>query len=319
MNGPKISVIVPVYNAERWLRRCVDSILAQTYSDFELLLINDGSTDGSGAICDQYTGLDPRIHVFNKPNGGASSARNMGLQNARGKWIAFADADDFVAPKWLQNYRVDENSDKTVICQGLIKFLQKNDCINEIEFKQEYRNASEGNLCDVLSTIFLKGMLGWLPIKVFNGKYLRERKTSFDTKLTYREDEKFFLDFLRPDDKIIMYDVIGYYYQVSKTDKYTNCKCSPDFSSSTYANIKKLGFERGSAFRNYFINEYRTSLIKYYKADGENRERLFHDLKELICDEYDNLELFGFIKGVLRYDKTGIFSKAILKLHLALK
>lgn len=319
MNEPKISVIVPVYNAERWLRRCVDSILAQTYSDFELLLIDDGSTDGSGAICDQYGAFDSRIHVFHKPNGGASSARNMGLQNARGKWIAFADADDFVAPKWLQNYRVDENSDKTVICQGLIKFLQKNDCINEIEFKQEYRNASEGNLCDVLSTIFLKGMLGWLPIKVFNGKYLRERKTSFDTKLTYREDEKFFLDFLRPDDKIIMYDVIGYYYQVSETDKYTNCKCSPDFSSSTYANIKKLGFERGSAFRNYFINEYRTSLIKYYKADRENRERLFHDLKELICDEYDNLELFGFIKGVLRYDKTGIFSKAILKLHLALK
>ena len=79
MNQPKISVIVPVYNAEKWLRRCVDSILAQTYTDFELLLVDDGSTDGSGAICDEYTAKDSRVRVFHQPNGGVSSARNLGL------------------------------------------------------------------------------------------------------------------------------------------------------------------------------------------------------------------------------------------------
>ena len=77
-----ISIIVPVYNAEKSLRRCIDSILSQSYKDFELLLINDGSTDASGDICDEYAKRDARIRVFHKQNGGASSARNVGLDNA---------------------------------------------------------------------------------------------------------------------------------------------------------------------------------------------------------------------------------------------
>lgn len=84
---PKISVIVPVYNTEKYLHRCVDSILAQTFTDFELLLIDDGSTDSSGAICDEYAQKDSRVRVFHKENGGASSARNLGLDNATGEWI----------------------------------------------------------------------------------------------------------------------------------------------------------------------------------------------------------------------------------------
>lgn len=96
MNTPKISVIVPVYNAERWLGRCIDSILAQTFTDFELLLVDDGSRDSSGAICDRYAAADPRVRVFHKPNGGASSARNEGLDNARGEWITFVDSDDWI-------------------------------------------------------------------------------------------------------------------------------------------------------------------------------------------------------------------------------
>lgn len=97
MNNPQISVIVPVYNAEKWLRRCVDSILAQTFTDFELLLIDDGSTDGSPAICDEYAVKDSRVRVFHKPNGGVSSARNLGLDHALGEWICFVDSDDRIS------------------------------------------------------------------------------------------------------------------------------------------------------------------------------------------------------------------------------
>lgn len=89
-----ISVIVPVYNTEKYLDRCIQSILAQTYTDFELLLVDDGSTDSSGAICDKYAEQDSRIRVFHKANGGASSARNMGLDNAIGEWVCFVDSDD---------------------------------------------------------------------------------------------------------------------------------------------------------------------------------------------------------------------------------
>ena len=97
-NFPKISVIVPVYNTEKYLHRCIDSVLAQTYKDFELLLIDDGSKDSSGAICDEYAARDSRVKVFHKENGGVSSARNAGLAIASGDWIMHLDGDDRIAP-----------------------------------------------------------------------------------------------------------------------------------------------------------------------------------------------------------------------------
>lgn len=94
-----ISVIVPVYNAERYLRRCVDSVLAQTYENWELLLVDDGSRDGSAAICQEYARKDSRIQVLRKENGGASSARNLGIGAASGEYLTFLDCDDWIAPE----------------------------------------------------------------------------------------------------------------------------------------------------------------------------------------------------------------------------
>lgn len=93
---PLISIIVPIYNVEKYLSRCINSVLSQTFPDFELLLIDDGSTDKSGYICDGYAQKDSRIKVFHIENGGVSAARNYGLDNARGEWIAFVDADDWI-------------------------------------------------------------------------------------------------------------------------------------------------------------------------------------------------------------------------------
>lgn len=101
--SPVVSIIVPVYNAEKTLRRCVDSILKQSYRNWELLLIDDGSIDASALICDNYTLSDKRIKVFHKINAGVSSARNIGLENARGEWITFVDSDDCVKDVYLEN------------------------------------------------------------------------------------------------------------------------------------------------------------------------------------------------------------------------
>lgn len=98
---PVISVIVPVYNAEPYLARCIDSIMSQTFEDFEVLIVDDGSQDKSGEICDEYAAKDSRIRVFHKENGGVSSARNLGLDNATGEWIAFVDSDDWVDEEYL--------------------------------------------------------------------------------------------------------------------------------------------------------------------------------------------------------------------------
>ncbi len=99
---PAISIIVPVYNAEKYIGRCLDSILAQTFSDYELILVNDGSTDTSGKICDDYSRLENRISVVHKPNGGQSTARNAGVEIAKGSYLGFVDADDYIAPTMLQ-------------------------------------------------------------------------------------------------------------------------------------------------------------------------------------------------------------------------
>lgn len=98
-----ISVIVPVYNVEEYLCKCLDSLLSQTFRNLEILLIDDGSTDRSGEICDRYANADSRIKVFHKENGGVSSARNMGLDNAKGEWITFVDADDWIDANMYEN------------------------------------------------------------------------------------------------------------------------------------------------------------------------------------------------------------------------
>ena len=127
----QLSIIVPVYNVENTLSRCLDSILRQTFKDYELLLIDDGSTDKSGLICDEYADKDKRIRVFHKINGGASSARNVGLDNAQGKYIGFVDSDDWVVADMyeyliarLESTKSDVVRAKRIETNGNIYFVQ---------------------------------------------------------------------------------------------------------------------------------------------------------------------------------------------------
>ena len=119
MNAPKISVIVPVYNTEQYLNECIDSILKQSFRDFELILVDDGSTDQSGMICDAYGKNDPRVVVIHQKNAGAASARNRGLDAARGDYIAFIDSDDAINSSYLQKlyHAIMTNQADISICQ----------------------------------------------------------------------------------------------------------------------------------------------------------------------------------------------------------
>lgn len=102
INKPTVSVVIPVYNVEAYLCECVDSVLAQTMQDFEIILVDDGATDSSGAICDRYDHQDPRVRVIHQPNGGLSAARNTGLDAAVGEYVYFLDSDDYIAPNSLE-------------------------------------------------------------------------------------------------------------------------------------------------------------------------------------------------------------------------
>jgi len=101
-NKPLVSVIVPVYNVEGFINKCIQSILDQTYENYEIILINDGSTDKSAILCDKWAALDRRIRTIHKINEGLSSARNVGLELAKGEWIQFVDSDDYIAPTMME-------------------------------------------------------------------------------------------------------------------------------------------------------------------------------------------------------------------------
>ena len=117
MKNELISIIVPIYNVENYLRQCLDSIMSQSYQNFECLLINDGSPDHSADICREYVEKDSRFKYFEKDNGGVSSARNLGIELSKGEYITFIDSDDWVDSDYLEvlyNALIDENADISV-------------------------------------------------------------------------------------------------------------------------------------------------------------------------------------------------------------
>ena len=142
MKRIKVSIIVPVYNAEKFLNRCVDSILAQSYRNFELLLIDDGSEDNSGVICDEYATIDNRIRVMHKDNTGVSSTRNMGLREAKGEYIVFVDSDDYIKSQMLEKMIqcAEKNNSDIVMCGY---YLDKSGDISEAQmnYNEVYGNA----------------------------------------------------------------------------------------------------------------------------------------------------------------------------------
>ena len=122
---PKISIILPVYNSEKYISQCIESVLLQTLSDFELIIIDDGSIDSSGKICDRYAQSDNRISVIHQNNNGVSYSRKIGIEKAASEWIGFIDSDDWIEPDTLKNTydtAIKEKSD--IVCFGMQKISQ---------------------------------------------------------------------------------------------------------------------------------------------------------------------------------------------------
>lgn len=135
MHSYKFSIIVPVYNVEKYLDECVQSILGQTYSNFELLLVDDGSKDSSPIICDKYAQLDSRVRVFHKVNGGLSDARNVGTQHATGDYIVYVDSDDYLCDRdSLQKINEKASTKVDVICYKFKKYYDDQKKISECSF-----------------------------------------------------------------------------------------------------------------------------------------------------------------------------------------
>lgn len=182
MDSPKISVIVPVYNVEQYLPRCINSILAQTFTDFELLLIDDGSTDSSGKICDEYAEKDNRIRVFHKENGGVASARQFGIEQAVGKYSIHADGDDWTESLMLEkmyNRIVETNADVVIA-----------DFYQDARDKSKYisQTTRKTSSLDILIEILKGNLFGALWNKLILHSLYKENNIHFVPGINYCED-----------------------------------------------------------------------------------------------------------------------------------
>ena len=212
-----ISVIVPVYKAEPYLHRCIDSILAQSYTDFELLLVDDGSPDNSGAICDEYAGLDGRVRVFHKENGGVSSARNLGLDNAKGEYITFCDADDYVGEDWLivYNEAIKQNLDFAI--QGIYYITNKGD-IEKMSLIP-YVGCNLNDKRNLIVCLMKQYVFGYPVTKLFRRQIIEDNHIRFDEQSAFREDEQFFSKYLEFVITFRCIDKENYYYILPPIEK----------------------------------------------------------------------------------------------------
>lgn len=187
---PVFSIIVPVYNKEDYLYECIDSLLVQTYTDFELILIDDGSTDRSGIICDEYAKKDLRIKVFHTCNQGVSMARNQGLSVACGMYINFVDSDDWVASDYLEKYveaRVDYNYDLVYTEMVRVSKCEVQDIIPLKEFSAK----SNGDLSEAFVYLLDNGEFGFTCNKSFKREIITSNAVSFHKEFRMFEDAIF--------------------------------------------------------------------------------------------------------------------------------
>ena len=300
---PKVSIIVPVYNTEKYLARCIDSILAQTFTDFELILVNDGSKDNSGKICDEYAQKDSRIIVIHKENGGVSSARNKGLDIAQGEWISFVDSDDWISSNYLSDFSYDAD---LMICG--FEYIGAKAEINSPTNMNPLNNAYAISQWFYINcnNIYITTVAG----SIFKRKIITNQTLYFDNKLKYGEDTDFMYRYLcfcstidlchAPNYKYVIespncdkytLDAISYHYHISTLNN-TISKIEQYLNLSLYK-LKKIFYQKYLLlFYSYLnaisISEAREELTKY------NKLHLIKFCGNLNWKEYIYLRLITF-------------------------
>ncbi len=276
----RLSVIIPVYNAEQYLANCIDTIIANHDSDMEVLLVDDGSTDLSGDICEKYSRKDARLHVFHKENGGVSSARNWGLQRAQGEWVTFVDVDDFPTMELLG------------CCPG-----QESDlvCFNwqyttgETEDERLENGYFQGNEKIRFLNLHLVDFVFRAPwAKLFRRSIIINSNILFDERFRLGEDTLFMLDYLAHCKVIETNSDLGYVYLRPSQSKYKLSLYSSIFYIDCFMQkYKQVNVDCKPLLLlleyYYFIKVEKTSLISSIKWNISLGVR---ELQELCWEKY---------------------------------
>lgn len=208
-----ISIIIPIYNCEDYIEKCIRSVLSQDYRNWELLLINDGSKDNSGIICQKYSQSDSRIRYIEKDNEGVSIARNIGIDEARGKWLVFIDSDDLVSPEYLRHL-IEDNSDDiyTHTIQGF-KCIDKDDSLRkwmDIDY-----NGEQFNVTEIEPYLIKYNLINRVQVwgKLFSTEIIRNNNLYFDKNISLGEDGIFSHKYLLLSKRIKLSGYSDYLYR----------------------------------------------------------------------------------------------------------
>lgn len=277
-----VSIIVPVYNAESYIRRCIDSILRQTFTNYELLLINDGSKDNSGAICDEYAAQDARIRVFHKENGGVSTARNLGIEQALGEWITFVDADDWIEPGFLSDVDNPDNDNIDWI------FAEWRTVWNRVHLNEINEYDDKTMFCNRQEIDEMWNRMANLDIfrcpwgKFFKLSIIKEHSLLFDQELRYGEDTVFNYEYLTHCNSIKLSnkkDAHYIFHQIEGTVAVNKYKCSAEGIIKARNKVFNIYFDRG--FNNikferlFFFGFAMIEKLYLGKAD-DNQRKLYY-------------------------------------------
>ena len=209
-----ISEIVPVYNADKYLEKCIDSILGQTYKNMEIILVDDGSTDNSPLILDEYAAKDCRIRVIHKPNGGAVSARNAGLQIARGEYVGFVDSDDWIEPDYLEKMvKIQRDTAVDIVVTSHFHDIGEDANIVSSNFQTGIYTKEQ-----ILPTLlysghfFEYGLQPHMVTKLFRKEILLKTQMCVDGRIVIGEDAAVVYPSVLEAEKIYISDICGYHY-----------------------------------------------------------------------------------------------------------
>ena len=245
MNNPLVSVIIPIYNVEQYLCQCLDSVLAQTYPDLEIILVDDGSPDRCPAICDDYEAIDRRIRVIHKVNGGISDARNAGLESSCGEYIFFLDADDYLAPECIAELVSASESGALAISGYVLDFSDEGKIEEAAQAYGEYSSLID-YLDDFHRLFATKFNFAWG--KLYRRDIIRSNDIRFRVGVSLAEDMLFNLDYYRYCNygfNAVRYG--GYYYRQhgsSTLSKKFNPKIF-DWNELCYASVRDYLIEFG--------------------------------------------------------------------------
>ncbi len=295
MSTCKFSIIVPVYNTEQQLHRCIDSILSQTYTNFELLLINDGSTDSSGSICDGYEQRDSRVRVFHKKNGGVSSARNTGLINAKGEWIAFVDSDDWVGDKWLDGF-VSSGLTTDLMIQGFsaknwpyAKIIEEI-CVNLIE---NIYNKKE--IIECINYLYKVHNVGFLWCRLFKKSIIKEYDIRFNENYPLREDQEFIFHYMTKINSIKTIPISEYHYDCpSYSSKYKSISMAleAEITISILTHINSMTPVRNTYAHIESVNRLSSSIISEMRRNFDwNNIRYYSKFFYRLCKDVDYINM----------------------------